>query len=128
MAPTPQRSIWQGWRWKLGVVGVAALAIAAAVWTFQNQQRQYQRRAQDCRDLRQEIGRFRSQVFDARIEKMRGVRLNPTQTATLRQVDPNAFARYVGAYGETVDQVAEAADKLAGLVERYRSASCLNLP
>jgi hypothetical protein len=58
---------------------------------------------------------------------MRNVRLNATQTATLRTVDANAFARYVGAFGDTVDQVAQAADELAILVERYRNASCLDI-
>jgi hypothetical protein len=43
-------------------------------------------------------------------------------------VDANAFARYVGAYGDTVDQVAQAADQLATLVDRYRAASCLDIP
>ena len=127
MPPTPQRSPWRGWRWKLALVGLGALAIAATVWSVQNQQLQHQRKLQSCRDLRQEIGRFRSQVFDARIQKMRNVRLNATQTATLRTVDANAFARYVGAFGDTVDQVAQAADELAILVERYRNATCLDI-
>ena len=128
MTSTPKRSPWRGWRWKLSLVGLGALAIAVAVWSFQNRQLQHQRQVQSCRDLRQEISRFRSQVFDARIQKMRSVRLNAAQTATLRQVDANAFARYVGAYGDTVDQVAQAADQLATLVDRYRSASCLDIP
>jgi hypothetical protein len=33
----------------------------------------------------------------------------------------------VGAFGDTVDQVAQAADELAILVERYRTASCLDI-
>ncbi|MFN6133657.1 MAG: hypothetical protein ACK46L_12290 [Synechococcaceae cyanobacterium] len=127
MAPTPQRSPWRGWRWKLAVVGLAALASAAAVWTFQQQQLQQRRQAQSCRELRQEITRFRKGVFDARLQTMRSVRLNTTQTATLRKVDANAFARYVAAYSDTVEQVAQAADQLAALVERYRTASCLNI-
>ena len=127
MAPTPPRSAWRGWRWKLGLVALAGLGVAAAVWTFQNQRLQRQRQVQACRELRQEIGRFRIQVFDARIQKMRSVRLNATQTATLRNVDANAFARYVGAYGDTVDQVAQAADQLASLVDRYRGAACLDI-
>jgi hypothetical protein len=127
MVPTPQRTLWRGWRWKLALVGFGALAVAAGVWSVQNQHLQHQRKLQACRDLRQEIGRFRSQVFDARIQKMRNVRLNATQTATLRTVDANAFARYVGAFGDTVDQVAKAADELANLVDRYRTASCLDI-
>ena len=55
------------------------------------------------------------------------VTVTATQTATLRTVDANAFARYVGAFGDTVDQVAQAADELAMLVERYRNASCLDI-
>lgn len=129
MAPTPPRSAWRGWRWKLALVALVGvgLGVAAGVWTLQNQQLQRQRQLQACRELRQEIGRFRSQVFDVRIQKMRSVRLNATQTATLRNVDANAFARYVGAYGDTVDQVAQAADQLATLVDRYRTAACLDI-
>lgn len=111
----------------LALVGVG-VAIAAAVWTLQNRQLQHQRQAQACSDLRQEIGRFKREVFEARLQTMRNLRLNSTQTATLRSVDPSAFSRYVSAYGETLDQVAEAADQLASLVERYRAAACLDLP
>ena len=130
MVTPPPRSPWRGWRWKLALlalVGVGA-GIAAAVWTLHNRQLQHQRQVQACRELRQEIGRFKREVFEARLQKMRNLRLNSTQTATLRSVDPSAFSRYVSAYGETVDQVAEAANQLASLVERYRTTACLDLP
>ena len=123
MPASPPRRPWAGWRWKLAAGGLVLLAIGAGVWHLQNLQ--HQRQVQACRDLRQEIGSFKTQVFDRRMQRMRSVRLNDAQATTLRTVDPNAYARYASAYGETVDQVAQAADQLAELVERYRAANCL---
>ncbi|MEB3199172.1 MAG: hypothetical protein VKK62_01435 [Synechococcaceae cyanobacterium] len=107
------------------VAVLVAAAIGGGLWYWQSLQRQ--RQAHDCQQLRAEIGRFKSQVFDARMTRMRKVRLNDDQTVTLRNVDPNAYARYATVYGQTVDQVAQAADQLADLVERYRVAACMEI-
>jgi len=109
-------------RWKLILFGVVAAGVAL---TLTMRHRAHQRRIAACGQQRSEIGSFRQDGFDAQLARMRQMRLNPEQVATLRRLDPGAFARYVQAYGEQVDQVAQAADRLGAMVDAYRAADCL---
>ncbi|KEF40848.1 MAG: hypothetical protein ER33_14820 [Cyanobium sp. CACIAM 14] len=106
----------------LAVLAVAAIAVAL-VLNLRHQQRQ--RRIAACRQQRSEIGRFRKDSFDAQLTAMRRMRLNPDQEATLRRVDREAYVRYVQAFGEQVDKVATAGDRLGEMVDAYRAGDCL---
>jgi hypothetical protein len=55
------------------------------------------------------------------------MRLNPSQAETLRNADPDAYARYAVTYGQLVDQVAQAADRLGEKVDQFQSQGCVDL-
>jgi hypothetical protein len=114
-------------RRRLIVAGVllAVAAAAAVALTLQNRVRQ--RRVEACLQKRSEISRFREQSFEAQLEQMRQMRLNPEQVKTLRSVDPAAYAQYAQAYGDQVDRVAKAADRLGRMVDEYRDQDCLSV-
>lgn len=117
LSPTLRR------RFILSGVLVAIAAALFLAWTLQNRSRQ--RRVEACRQQRTEITRFREQSFDAQLQQMRQMRLNPEQVKTLRRVDPAAYAQYAQAYGDQVDRVAQAADQLGQMVDEYRAGDCL---
>jgi hypothetical protein len=114
-------------RRRLILVGVlvAVAAVVGLILTLQNRARQ--RRVEACSEKRSEIGRFREQNFDSQLQQMRQMRLNPEQVKTLRKVDPAAYAQYAQAYGDQVDRVAKAADRLGQMVDEYRAGDCLSL-
>jgi type II secretory pathway component PulM len=104
----------------LALVGVFALA-----WQLR---RQHQQRVQAaCRELRGEISDLKTNTFDPRLEEMRTMRLNPSQAETLRNADPDAYARYAATYGQVVEQVAQAADRLGEKVDAFQSKGCVDL-
>ncbi|MEX1317769.1 MAG: hypothetical protein AB1Z22_11695 [Synechococcaceae cyanobacterium] len=104
----------------LGFVGVFALA-----WQLRHQHRQ--RAVAACRELRAEIRALKTDEFDVRLEEMRTMRLNPSQAETLRNADPDAYARYAATYGQVVDQVAQAADRLGEKVDAFQRQGCVDL-
>lgn len=110
---------------KLIVVGVLAGIIALAALGLTLQQRERRRLLSLCRQKRTEIVRFRKDSFDTQLDQMRRMRLNKEQVSTLRRVDPAAYARYAQAYGDQVDRVAVAADRLGAMVDAYRASDCL---
>jgi hypothetical protein len=107
----------------------ATLAFVAGVgwtwWWLQTQQ--HERRLADCHSLRSAISNTRSQDFETSRRQMNKVRLNDSQADTLRSVDRAAYDRYVDAFSDRVNAVANAADKLGGLVDRYGSQGCFDL-
>lgn len=108
----------------LGVLAALAAGVALAL-TLRYQARQ--RSIAACRQQRSEITGFRRDSFDAQLEQMRRMRLNPDQVSTLRRVDPAAYARYAQAFGDQVERVATAADQLGAMVDAYRAADCLTV-
>jgi uncharacterized protein HemX len=86
-----------------------------------------QRQVEACRQQRAELTRFRRDSFDSQLAQMRKLRLNPEQVTTLRRVDAAAYARYAQAFGDQVDRVAQAADRLGAMVDDYRAANCLGV-
>jgi hypothetical protein len=106
----------------VAVLGVAAAVVALSV---RMQQQARDQRIAVCRQQRNEINTLRRTGFDAQLATMRKMRLNPDQAATLRRVEPEAYARYAQAFGDQVDRVAQAADQLAQKVDAYRTAACL---
>ena len=108
---------------------VAALAVVAATvaFTVKLQQQARDQRIATCRQQRTAINTLRRDTVDTQLARMRKMRLNPEQAATLRRVEPEAYARYAQAFGDQVDQVAQAADQLAQKVDAYRTASCLGV-
>lgn len=117
LSPTLQR--------KLVAVGIVLVLAAGVALALTLRQGARQRRVDACRQKRTEISRFRKQTFDTQLDQMRRMRLNPEQVSTLRRVDPAAYARYAQAYGDQVDRVAQAADRLGTMVDAYRAADCL---
>jgi hypothetical protein len=105
----------------VAVLGVAAAVVALSV----RMQQARDQRIAVCREQRKEINTLRRNGFDAQLATMRKMRLNPEQAATLRRVEPEAYARYAQAFGDQVDRVAQAADQLAQKVDAYRTAACL---
>lgn len=104
----------------LALVGVFALA-----WQLR---RQHQQRAlAACRELRGEISDLKTNAFDPRLEEMRTMRLNPSQAETLRNADPDAYARYAATYGQVVERVAQAADQLGEKVDTFQRKGCVDL-
>lgn len=114
-------------RRNLSLLAVLAVVAAGVGLTLTMRHQAHQRRIAACRQQRSEIVNFRKDGFDAQLARMRQMRLNPEQVATLRRVDPVAFARYVQAYGDQVDQVAQAADRLGAMVDAYRAGDCLEV-
>jgi hypothetical protein len=104
----------------LAVLGVFALA-----WQLRRQQQA--RSLAACRELRSESTQLKTEEFDVRLQEMRTMRLNPSQAETLRNADPNAYARYAAAYGEVVDRVAQVADRLGEKVDAFQSRGCVDL-
>jgi len=114
-------------RRKLLLIGLVALAAAAAGLALHLQNQAHQQRVSACRQQREQIARVRSDSFESQLNRMRRLRLNPEQVTTLRRVDPEAYARYAQAFGDQVDRVAQAAEQLGGLVDAYRAADCLRV-
>jgi hypothetical protein len=114
-------------RSKLILIGVLAIAAAVVALSLTLQHQARQRRITACRQQRSEINGFRRDGFDAQLATMRQMRLNTEQAATLRRVDPGAYARYAQAFGDQVDRVAQAADRLAAKVDAYRADKCLEV-
>lgn len=114
-------------RRRLIIVGVLVTVAAAAALALTLQNRARQRQVEACRQKRSEISRFREEGFDTPLQQMRQMRLNPEQVKTLRRVDPAAYAQYAQAYGDQVDRVARAADRLGEMVDEYRASDCLSL-
>lgn len=112
---------------RLMIVGVLVVVAAAVALVLTLQNRARQRRVEACRDKRAEISSFREKSFDAQLQQMRQMRLNPEQVKTLRRVNPAAYAQYAQAYGDQVDRVAKAADRLGQMVDEYRAGDCLSL-
>jgi hypothetical protein len=108
----------------VAVLGVAAAVVAVSV---RMQQQARDQRIAACRQQFTEITNLRRNGFDTQLATMRKMRLNPEQAATLRRVEPEAYARYAQAFGDQVDRVAQAADQLAQKVDAYRTASCLEV-
>lgn len=104
----------------LAFVGVFALA-----WQLRLQHQQ--RTLATCRELRSEISDLKTNTFDPRLEEMRTMRLNPSQAETLRNADPDAYARFAATYGQLVEQVAQAADRLGEKVDLFQSKGCVDL-
>jgi len=104
----------------LALVGVFALAV-------QLRRQHQQRTLAACRELRGEISDLKTNTFDPRLEEMRTMRLNPSQAETLRNADPDAYARYAATYGQVVEQVAQAADRLGEKVDAFSSKGCVDL-
>jgi hypothetical protein len=114
-------------RRRLILIGVLAAVAGALALTLALRQQARQRRIAACHRQRTAISSFRKESFDAPLRKMRQMRLNPEQVSTLRRVDPAAYARYAQAYGDQVDRVAQAADRLGAMVDAYRAADCLQV-
>ncbi|MCP9928624.1 hypothetical protein [Cyanobium sp. CH-040] len=104
----------------LAVLGVFALA-----WQLRRQY--HQRAVAACAQLRAEIGALKRGEFDVRLREMRTIRLNPAQAETLRNADPDAYARYAATYGQLVDQVAQTADRLGEKVDQFQRQGCVDL-
>jgi transcriptional regulator NrdR family protein len=114
-------------RAKVSVVAVllAFVGVFALAWQLR---RQHQQRALAvCRELRSEISDLKTNTFDPRLEEMRTMRLNPSQAETLRNADPDAYARFAATYGQLVEQVAQAADRLGEKVDLFQSKGCVDL-
>lgn len=103
-----------------GLLGVFALA-------WQLRQQHHQRAVAACRALRAEIRSFKADDFDVRLQEMRTMRLNPSQAEALRNAEPEAYARYAASFGELVDQVAQAADRLGEQVDQFQRQGCVDL-
>lgn len=114
-------------RTKLTLAAAVALLLGIVVLVLRIQEMNHQKRVDACNALRTEISTFKTKTFDVVMSKMRNMRLNDEQAATLRSVDPGAYARYVTAFAESVDAVAGSADQLGALVSRYRDGSCMDL-
>lgn len=114
-------------RTKLTIAAAAALLLGIVVLVLRIREMNHQKQVDACNALRTEIGGFKTKTFDVVMAKMRNMRLNDEQAATLRSVDPGAYARYVTAFAESVDAVAASADQLGALVSRYRDGSCMDL-
>lgn len=116
-------------RLRRNLILVAVLAVAAAVVavSVRMQQQARDQRIAACRQQRTAINTLRRDTFDTQLATMRKMRLNPEQAATLRRVEPEAYARYAQAFSDQVDRVAQAADQLAQKVDAYRTASCLGV-
>lgn len=114
-------------RAKVSVIAVvlAFVGVFALAWQLR---RQHQQRAlAACRELRSEISDLKTNAFDPRLEEMRTMRLNPSQAETLRNADPDAYARYAATYGQVVEQVAQAADQLGEKVDAFQRQGCVDL-
>ena len=114
-------------RTKLSLLAVAAAVVAVFVLAWQLRQQHHQRAVAACRALRGEIRTLKSDEFDVRLAEMRTIRLNPSQAETLRNADPDAYARYAATYGQVVDQVAQAADRLGEKVDQFQARGCVDL-
>jgi len=114
-------------RRNLILVAVLAAVAAAVALTVHWQQQIRDERIAACRQQRSAIAKVRRDGFDAQLATMRKMRLNPEQAATLRRVEPEAYARYAQAFGDQVDRVAQAADQLAAQVDAYRTKKCLEV-
>ncbi|MFN9931797.1 MAG: hypothetical protein ACK55R_02405 [Cyanobacteriota bacterium] len=114
-------------RSNLILLAVLALVAAAVALTLRVKQQARDQHSAVCRQQRTEIAKLRRDGFDAQLATMRKMRLNPDQAATLRRVEPDAYARYAQAFGDQVDRVAQAADQLAAKVDGYRTKNCLEV-
>lgn len=115
------------WRAKLSLLAalLAVLGVFALAWQLR---RQYQQReVAACGLLRAEIGTLKRGEFDERLREMRTIRLNPAQAETLRNADPDAYARYAATYGQLVDRVAQVADRLGEKVDQFQRQGCVDL-
>lgn len=114
-------------RSNLILLAVLAVVAAAVALTLRMKQQARDQHSAVCRQQRTEIAKLRRDGFDAQLATMRKMRLNPDQAATLRRVEPEAYARYAQAFGDQVDRVAQAADQLAAKVDAYSTKNCLKL-
>lgn len=111
-------------RRRLVLLAVLAAVAGGAALVLKLRHEARQRHLTACREQRSAISRFRAESFNPQLAVMRQMRLNPDQRTTLRRVDPDAYARYAQAYGDQVDKVAVAADRLAEMVDAYRAGDC----
>ena len=114
-------------RSNLILLAVLAVVAAAVALTLRVKQQARDQHSAVCRQQRTEIAKLRRDGFDAQLATMRKMRLNPDQAATLRRVEPEAYARYAQAFGDQVDRVAQAADQLAAKVDAYTKKNCLEV-
>ena len=114
-------------RSNLILLAVLAVVAAAVALTLRVKQQARDQHGAVCRQQRTEIAKLRRDGFDAQLATMRKMRLNPDQAATLRRVEPEAYARYAQAFGDQVDRVAQAADQLAAKVDAYSKKNCLEV-
>lgn len=111
-------------RRRLILLAVLAAVAAGVALVLKIRHEARQRQITACREQRSAISRFRTDSFTPQLAVMRQMRLNPDQRATLRRVDPDAYARYAQAYGDQVEKVAVAADRLGEMVDAFRAADC----
>lgn len=114
-------------RAKVSVIAVLLALVGVFVFAWQLRQQHQQRAVTACRALRAEIRALKTDEFDVRLMQMRTMRLNASQAETLRNADPNAYARYAATYGQVVEQVAQAADRLGEKVDQFQSQGCVDL-
>jgi hypothetical protein len=114
---------------KLLILLVAgALATAGALtWRQSLVDQQRQETLGGCRALRNEVLTVKQKEFDPGVAELRQLRLNEAQARLLRQADVNAYSKFAQQYEAKVVSVAEALDRLNGLLGKLEQKNCFEM-
>ncbi|MFO0138394.1 MAG: hypothetical protein ACK535_10310 [Cyanobacteriota bacterium] len=114
---------------KLLILLVAgALATAGALtWRQSLVDQQRQETLGGCRALRNEVLTVKQKEFDPGVAELRQLRLNEAQARLLRQADVNAYSKFAQQYEAKVVSVAEALDRINGLLGKLQQKNCFEM-
>jgi hypothetical protein len=114
---------------KLLILLVAgALATAGALtWRQSLVDQQRQETLGGCRALRNEVLTIKQKEFDPGVAELRQLRLNEAQARLLRQADVNAYSKFAQQYEAKVVSVAEALDRINGLLGKLQQKNCFEM-
>jgi hypothetical protein len=108
------------------VAGALAAAFAMAMRQSLLDQ-QHQETLGGCRAIRNQVLTIKQKEFDPGVAELRQLRLNEAQARLLRQADANAYSKFAQQYEAKVVSLAEALDRLNGLLGKLQQQNCFEL-